>query len=95
KYLGFYPDTFHGDAPYFDLQEGEFSDDPGDHPALEGQNLEYLKTFLGTNFDGFHSIPMGKTERQSLLKDLVLYFELHLHGFKKPRSLAVLNEVFS
>jgi DNA repair protein RecO (recombination protein O) len=33
-------------------------------------------------------------ERTELLKCLLLYFELHLHGFQKPRSLEVLQAVF-
>ncbi len=95
KFLGFYPDTTHRDLPYFDLQEGEFVHAPALDPVLEGGPLQYFKRLLGINFDGIHTIRMSKIERQDLLQNLVLYFELHLHGFKRPRSLAVLNEVFS
>ena len=95
KYLGFYPDTAGIDAPYFDLQEGKFVTSPGLNPLIEGNLLLYFKMLLGTNFDGMHTIKMGKKERQDLLQKLVVYFELHLHGFKRPRSLAVLNEVFN
>ena len=95
KYLGFYPDISNRDAPYFDLLEGEFRQDFTSNPSLSGENLEHLKSFLGINFDAFHTVRIGKQARQTLLQNLVLYFELHLHGFRKPRSLAVLNEVFS
>ncbi len=95
KYLGFYPDTNEMTAGCFDLQEGEFTDTPSLNPMLLGVNLGYFKTFLGINFDEIHTIKMKKENRRDLLKSLVLYFELHLQGFRKPKSLAILNEVFS
>lgn len=95
KYLGFYPDTYLIDAPYFDLLEGEFVNTPTLNPIITGENIVYFKTFLGINFDTSHTVKMNKKHRQELLKSLVLYFELHLQGFRKPKSLAVLNEVFS
>ena len=95
RFLGFYPDMSAADLAFFDLQEGEFVRSPGLNPILEGESLSGFKELLGTNFDSMHTVKLGNKERQELLKNLVVYFELHLHGFKKPRSLAVLNEVFS
>ena len=95
KFLGFYPDTADIDLPYFDLQEGEFLRSPSLNPMIEGDSLIWFKKLLGTNFDSMHTVKLGKKERQNLLQNLVVYFELHLHGFKRPRSLAVLNEVFN
>ena len=95
KYFGFYPDLDHSNAACFDLLEGEFTNSPSLNPIVTGENLFYFKSFLGINFDAIHNIKMNKTNRQELLKSLVLYFELHLQGFRKPKSLAVLNEVFS
>ncbi|MDT7829066.1 DNA repair protein RecO [Pricia sp. S334] len=94
KYLGFYPDTSDMHASCFDLMEGEFTDTPSLHPVLTGENLGNFKSFMGMHFDAIHTIKMNKTGRRELLQSLVLYFELHLQGFRKPKSLAVLNEVF-
>lgn len=94
KYLGFYPDTSDRQAPFFDLVEGGFTDSPSGHPMLTGENLEYFKAFLGIHFDALHTVRMKKSNRQELLQSLVLYFELHLQGFRKPKSLTVLHEVF-
>jgi DNA repair protein RecO (recombination protein O) len=94
QYLGFYPDVSDIRASSFDLQEGGFTDTPSAHPVLIGENLDYFKTFLGIHFDTIHTVKMNKSNRQELLQFLVLYFELHLQGFRKPKSLAVLNEVF-
>ena len=95
KYLGFFPGTSAMHSTSFDLLEGEFTNTPSLNPILTGENLAHFKTFLGINFDALETIRMSKTERQDLLKYLVLYFELHLQGFRKPKSLAILNEVFS
>tara|TARA_R110002051_G_scaffold324988_2_gene425054 strand:+ start:44181 stop:44900 length:720 start_codon:yes stop_codon:yes gene_type:complete len=95
KYLGFYPETSDLNAPYFDLQEGAFIMTPSLNSLISGDNLNHFKQFLGINFDTVHTIKMNKKNRQELLNLLVLYYELHLHGFRKPKSLTVLNEVFS
>lgn len=95
KYFGFYPDMANVQAPCFDLLEGDFRHTPSLNPILTGENLNYFKMMLGTNFDRVHTIKMNKSNRQELLQSLVLYYELHLQGFRKPKSLAILNEVFS
>lgn len=95
KYLGFYPDTHNKNSDYFDLLEGKFRTEPCMNPCLSGKKLDNFKAFLGINFDAIHTIRLGKKDRQELLQNLVLYFEVHLHGFRKPRSLAILNDVFN
>ena len=95
KYLVFYPDTTNTSGTYFDLLEGEFTNTLTLNPNLSGENLSFFKRFLGINFDALHKVKMKKANRQELLQSLVLYFELHLQGFRKPKSLAILNEVFS
>ncbi|WP_298478845.1 DNA repair protein RecO [uncultured Maribacter sp.] len=95
KYLGIFPDTTNSHEPYFDLLEGEFINTPSLNPILQNDNLLNFKTLLGINFDALHTISLNKLGRQELLRSLILYFELHLQGFRKPKSLDVLNEVFS
>lgn len=95
RYLGFYPDMENREAPYFDLQEGAFTPDPALNPSISGENLLCFKSFLGIKFDEIDRIRMTHDQRSTLLKSLVEYFQIHLQGFRKPRSLAVLDEVFS
>lgn len=95
RFLGFYPDVNQMDKPYFDLLEGEFTAKETLNPMVIGENIYYFKTLLGINFDEIHTVKMKKTNRQELLKSLIHYFEMHLQGFRKPKSLAVLNEVFN
>ena len=95
KYLGFYPDDSNTHGDHFDLQEGCFRTVPNLNPMTEKGETELLKRLLGINFDALLAIKTNKTNRQELLKKVILYFELHLPGFRKPKSLAVLNAVFS
>ncbi|MEZ4809654.1 MAG: DNA repair protein RecO [Allomuricauda sp.] len=94
KYLGFYPDTSFQNAPFFDLQEGSFCQNTSFNPLIQNELLEDFKKFLGTNFDALYTIQLTKSNRRELLKMVILYFRLHVHGFREPKSLAVLNAVF-
>jgi DNA repair protein RecO (recombination protein O) len=94
KYLGFYPDDSGAHLDYFDLLSGGFVAKPSLNPMLDGEILGVFKALLGTNFDVVHQVKLRKEQRQELLRRLLLYFELHLHGFRKPKSLEVLQDVF-
>jgi len=95
KYLGFYPDTSDQNSPFFDLLEGSFCTIPSLNPLIQNENLEHFKKFLGTNFDALQRIQLTKSNRRELLKTMIQYYRLHVHGFREPKSLAVLNAVFS
>lgn len=95
RYLGFYPELSSVEGDYFDLVEGAFCHEPSWNPCFGGAELDQFKTLLGTNFDALHTVKLNQNQRKILLENMVRYFEIHLHGFKKPKSLVVLDEVFS
>jgi DNA repair protein RecO (recombination protein O) len=95
KYLGFYPDMANSDLQYFNLLEGEFELKPSHKHSIGGENLTLLKTLLGTTFDALSEIKINAKQRQSFLSMILLYYELHLGSFRPPKSLQVLNQVFS
>jgi len=95
KYLGFYPEKNHLEHNYFNLQDGKFETvQIGDY-AVSGENLIILKQLLGIKFDTLSNIKLNAKQRQSFLNLMLLYYELHLGGFKKPKSLQILNQVFN
>lgn len=94
KYLGFYPEENKTSFTYFDLLEGQFINRPTLNPLIAKNQVLSFKRLLGINFDALLTLKITKANRESLLKSVILYFELHLHGFRKPKSLAVLNAVF-
>ena len=95
KFLGFYPDLSQSTKSGFHLGEGVFSNEQTSKNIVVGDELILLKRLLGTNFDKLNTLKLSKTERQKLLHILIQYFELHLAGFKKPKSLKVLETVYS
>jgi DNA repair protein RecO (recombination protein O) len=94
KYLGFYPDINTLNTSSFDLLEGNFTNSVNKN-CITGNNLVQFKKLLGINFDVIHTINFTALDRQEILAILIQYFELHLGGFKKPKSLEVLRSIFS
>lgn len=93
KFLGFYPDTSDKDFPYFEKNEGLFIPLQS-ISCLNEQETHLFKRLLDLKFDSNQKIFAG-TERQLLLKILLSYYAIHLDGFKNPKSLDVLKEVFA
>ena len=94
KYLGFYPETNNVNAPYFDVINGIFSQSLR-IGAVSGNNLKQFKKLLGINFDVLANVNFNAEERQAVLSILIQYFELHLSGFKRPKSMDILKSVFN
>jgi len=95
KHLGFYPDDTNIDANYFHLSTGQFETIKRDYYSISGENLTILKQLLGIKFDALNTVKLNSKQRQSFLSMLLLYFELHLGDFKKPKSLVIFNQVFN
>ena len=93
-FLGFYPETTDMDLSWFNLQEGTFEAHPSGNACETGQEVEDLKVFLGMNFDALSGVKLTKERRSAVLDLVLLYYQLHLQGYKKPRSLPVLNQLF-
>jgi DNA repair protein RecO (recombination protein O) len=92
KFFGFYPEISEIDSKYFEMIEGTFSplqavSSLSEHETNLFRRLIHLR-FENTD-KSFHVI-----ERQLLLKILIDYYTIHLNGFRKPKSIEVLKEVF-
>lgn len=92
KHFGFYPDVFNQDLKYFEMIEGTFSNFQA-VSSLSEHETNLFKKLIDLRFDHSQKI-FHVIERQLLLKTLIDYYALHLQGFKPPKSLVVLKEVF-
>ena len=90
KFFGFFPSIPDGD--YFEMIDGVFSQYQGTS-CLNFNDSLLLKKLLELKFDNSKKIFVS-SERQLLLKIIIDYYSIHLEGFKKPKSLDVLKEVF-
>ncbi len=95
RFLGFYPDTSEQHKLGFNLLEGCFTDNTHKKLTISGNNLILFKKLLGIHFDAIENVSFNKHERQTILQMIIQYFELHLDGFRTPKSLPILEAVFS
>ena len=95
RHLGFYPDASNIEAQSFNLLDGHFQNDTTNSYCENGIVVDHLKGFFGINFDAISHIKLSKRERLDVLNLLLVYYQLHLQGYKKPRSLEVLNQLFN
>lgn len=93
KYLGIFPDNNDDNLPFFDVKEGMFVTHLG-LESLDAYQTTLFKNLLLLKYDADRNI-FKSSERQVLLKTLVDYYSYHLDGFRKPKSLEILREVFS
>ena len=93
KFLGFYPDDSDIDLNFFDHKEGIFTLFAGTN-CLSEHETHLFKRLMALKFDSDQKVFAG-VERQILLKILLDYYTTHLDGFRKPKSLEVLQEVFA
>jgi DNA repair protein RecO (recombination protein O) len=94
-FLGFYPDTSEINKKGFDLLEGNFSDRIHEKNVISNNDFYQFKKLLGIIFDNLELVSYSKDERQLVLQVIIHYFKLHLSGFRDPKSLQVLETVFS
>lgn len=95
KYLGFYPELENNHYTYFDLIEGKYVNSTPKYNYISGHNLAQFNKLLGINFDALETVKINSENRRQILTDLIQYYELHLSGFRKLKSLEVLKSLFS
>lgn len=92
RFLGFYPDISASSLTLFDLQEGRLTDEIHSTTLNESETALWIR-LMNLGFDDA-SKQFHVSERHKLLHNMIEYYGLHLSGFRKPKSLDVLREVF-
>ncbi len=93
-FLGFYPDASNIDYSYFNILDGNFQESKTSEYCLEGETVEDLKRFFNSSLYDIGSIKLSKNSRSNLLELLLSYYKLHIQGYKRPKSLSVINQIF-
>jgi DNA repair protein RecO (recombination protein O) len=94
QYLGFYPETKNSELQYFSLQDGIFTNTYRQDTCIDGNILNVFKTLIGINFDTMEELKLSANSRQIILEVLMKYYQIHLTGFRKPKSLEIFKELF-
>lgn len=92
KYLGFYPDFSESEEAFFDPLAGNFTAF-FEKNCFEAEETQLFKRLLTHGFQSNQQI-FSARERNALLELLLRYYNLHISGFRNPKSLSVLREIF-
>ena len=89
KFLGFYPSKTKLNLPFFNMENGEFSEKKEfQNICLDKEKSDYLKALLENQY--LHIRQKKKTE---LLKDLLRYYKLHHYNLDNITSHLVLESL--
>jgi len=101
RFVGVYPNTevtskhrsLH--SLYYDLMNSEYKGVQPEHqhylPPNEARTIPYL---LNMDYENMHLYRMNRRQRHRCLEVIVEYYMLHFTGFREPKSLEVLQDVF-
>lgn len=93
-FLGFQPNQESAEAPYFDLQEGCFTNAKNTPYAQNENDSRLLKKLMKMEFSSSSDNQFNQEQRQHLLALLIDYYRLHVPGFKEPKSLEIIKTLF-
>lgn len=95
KIEGFQPEVVSKNPTFFELQEGKFTNQTPRLPAyIQEPWLHWMVDALEMEKHHFLSLDIPKNERLEQLNAWLLYFEFHVHGMRKLKSLEVIRTVF-
>ena len=78
------------------MKEGLFLIGTPNHPYyLSSTETQIFAQFLLCNWSNIGCIKLTGIQRRKLLNSLIKYYTFHISGFRKPKSLTILEEVFS
>lgn len=78
------------ETPYFNMQEGNFTNQSFRHGFLDNESSALFSKILNKE-----TIILNKTTRKKLLSNILLYYKIHIEGFRKIKSLDILQVVLS
>lgn len=97
RFIGFYPRGIYSPATsFFDLEEGCFENKRPLHPNyLKEKNAELFSELTEHSIENMDALALTNENRNSLLNQLIQYYQLHLPNFGELKSLDVLRAVMS
>jgi len=95
KWLGIQPSKGNEINNFFDIKEATFSGIKPNHPHyLSIEETKIIHEILSTEWNEIQKIKITSIMRRKILNSIIHYYIFHIPGFKKPRALTILEEVF-
>ena len=93
-YLGFFPSgNFTRQTPFFDMQEGSFTEVIPLKNYLEEELSQLLGIFLKTSIEEAHQIKLSRQNRERLLTGLISYYRFHVEDLPEINAHKILKTV--
>jgi DNA repair protein RecO (recombination protein O) len=94
-FIGFSPHLPENELDkYFNLNEGVFENQESAY-SMTSENSAIFKQLVDFDLINSYQIKMSKAQRLVMLKLLMSYYELHIENFKQPKSLEVIESIFT
>lgn len=95
-FVGIRPTVVQGENILFDLQEGIFTRLVPVHPHyLNVSETTVIQELLQSEISDLVEISIPSVIKRKLIHNILQYYSFHVPGFFKPKSLEVLEDVFS
>jgi DNA repair protein RecO (recombination protein O) len=95
KFLGFFPDSNYSEkACWFSISEGTFTEQPTGN-CFDATSGRALASLLECSYSDLSQLRFNGLIRRALLRDLLRYYQWHLHSAKDFKTPAVLEVLFS
>ena len=80
---------------FFDIENGKFNSSSNSINCINGEVVGHLSLILGTKFDYSSQVLTNVKQRRNMIDLILKYYKVHVPGFKLPKSVDVLNDLFS
>lgn len=94
SFLGFNPEKPASNIDVFNIEEGTFSFHKNPDLSIEGEHVVFFVKLLKTTIEEIHTIKENRCTRNQLTQNILTYYQWHVPGFKKIKSLEVLQSLF-
>lgn len=85
RYLGIYPNLNNDDYTYFDMLNGQFTNQPSNHPHYTTNTNDIRLVFRGQK----------ASNKREVINLLLNYYALHIEGFKELKSKNILETILN
>ncbi len=94
KYLGINPRLKSSESLFLSFENGSFEEEKPDGLYAAGDSVRSIISLLGMKFDDCFLLKVSQVQKHEILKVLLEYIQYHVQGFKQPKSLHILHQVF-
>lgn len=95
RFLGFSPGNIYTDGDWFDISEGNYTEQKPLTPnAMTQENARILNDFVECDVRYLAEIGLNRHQRVEFLNALLSYYAYHLDAINTVQSVKILQEVF-